>query len=208
MQTLNRRTKDGRARYNELTEAGWIVVTPGEFERAQAIVAALKAHPDVRQLLTSGQKEKVFIQEREHGLLPLKARLDVHHAEQRQVVELKTIHNLQQITTAMRRYHYPLSAAFYADISQALSVHFIFVQTQEPYEVEVFETSRLDLQEGREQVQSALRRFDECWQANDWPEAEPVKTTDDDDPLMMPDAALIASKGTNRRSSSIGELAL
>lgn len=208
LNTDNRRTKAGKAHYAELARTGRILITPDEFERARAIVAALKAPPDARQLLTGGQKEKTFIQERERGLLPLKARLDIHHAPQRLVVELKTIHDLHRIQTAIHRYRYLLSAAFYANISQSLSVHFIFVQTQEPYEVEVFETSRLDLQEGREQVQSALRRFDECWQANDWPEAEPVKTTDDDDPLMMPDAALIASKSTNRRSSSIGELAL
>jgi hypothetical protein len=207
MQTLNRRTKDGRARYNELTEAGWIVITPDEFERARAIVAALKAHPDARLLLRGGQKEKTFIQERERGLLPLKARLDIHHAPQRLVVELKTIHDLHRIQTAIHRYRYPLSAAFYADISQALSVHFIFVQTQEPYEVEVFEMPRLDLQEGREHVQSALRRFDECWLKKEWPEAEPQADLDDD-PLMMPAALMAANPNRQRFDLPIGELAL
>lgn len=75
------------------------------------------------------------------------------------------------------------------------------------YEVEVFETSRLDLQEGREQVQSALRRFDGCWQANDWPEAEPVKTTDDDDPLRM-DFMLPKAAVQQRGELPVGELAL
>ncbi len=41
------------------------------------MVTALKAHSDARLLLMGGQKEKTFIQERERGLLPLKARLDI-----------------------------------------------------------------------------------------------------------------------------------
>lgn len=208
IQTLNRRTKEGRARYNTLTETGWIVVTPSEFERAQAIVAAMKAHPDARQLLTSGQKEKTFIQERDRGLLPLKARLDIHHPGQRLVGELKTIHSLDAMQKAIDRYRYALSAAFYADISQALYVHFVFIQTQEPYDVEVFELPPQELQEGREQYQAALRRFDDCWQRKEWPEAEPIADLDDD-PLMMPATFMATNNTTHTRFNwPVGELAL
>jgi hypothetical protein len=178
-----RRSKAGKEHYAELKATGMIIVKPDEFEHAQAIVAAMKAHPDARQLLSGGQKEKTIIQERRHGLLPLKARLDIHHSDQRLVGELKTIHDIGKIKATMERYRYPLSAAFYADISHAEKVQFIFVQTGEPYEVTVFELSRLQLQEGREQFQTALQRFDECWKANHWPEAEPVADLDDD--LLM-----------------------
>jgi|GEM_PF-1630901 len=206
--TGNRRTKAGKARYAELAATGKIIITPDEFERAKAIVDALKAHPEARKLLTGGKKEQTLIQERERGLLPLKARLDIHHPDQRLVGELKTIHNLAAMDQAIDRYRYALSAAFYADLAQAETVQFIFVQTSEPYDVAVFEMSRLDLQEGREQYQSALRRFDECWKANDWPEAAPI-STEDDDPLMMP-AVFSTANATNhaRFDLPIGELAL
>ena len=117
--------------------------------------------------------------------MPLKARLDIHHENQRLVGELKTIHDINQIKTTMQRYRYPLSAAFYQELAQALTVVFIFVQTHEPFDIAVFELLPLDLQEGHEQWQSALQRFDQCWLKNEWPEAEPV-TDMDDDPLMMP----------------------
>ena len=183
--SYERRSKAGKARYSELTATGKIIITPDDFDRAQAIVAAMRAYPEAKQLLTGGQKEKTIIQERARGLLPLKARLDIHHPDQRLVGELKTIHDINQIKSTMERYRYPLSAAFYADLSASQSVQFIFVQTGEPYEVAVFELSRLQLQDGREQWQSALQRFDECWEANHWPEAEPVAPDLDDDPLMM-----------------------
>ena len=200
------RSQVKKARYAELKATGMIIITPDEFERAQAIVAALKAHPEARQLLSGGQKEKTIIQERQRGLLPLKARLDIHHPGQRLVGELKTIHDINQIKTTMERYRYPLSAAFYADLSASQSVHFIFVQTGDPYEVAVFEMSRLQLQEGREQWQSALQRFDECWLKNDWPEAEPVAPDLDDDPLMM--NFMPMNPNRQRFELPVGELAL
>ena len=58
---------------------GWMAVTPAELERARALVAALHADPDARKLLRGGKKERTIIQPRASGLLPLKARLDVHH---------------------------------------------------------------------------------------------------------------------------------
>ena len=183
--SYERRTKAGKARYTELAATGKIIITPDEFERAQAIIAAMKAHPEARLLLSGGKKEKTFIQERGHGLLPLKARLDIHHPDQCRVVELKTSYDIARIETTMKLYRYPLSAAFYRELAQALTVVFIFVQTREPFEVAVFELSPLDLQEGREQFTTALQRFDECWKANHWPEAEPTATDLDEDPLMI-----------------------
>ena len=182
--SYERRSKAGKARYAELAATGKIIITPDEFERAQAIIAAMKAHPEARLLLSGGKKEQTIIQERGRGLLPLKARLDIHHENQRLVGELKTIHDINQIKTTMQRYRYPLSAAFYRELAQALTVVFIFVQTHEPFDIAVFELLPLDLQEGCEQWQSALQRFDQCWLKNEWPEAEPV-TDMDDDPLMM-----------------------
>lgn len=203
----HRRRKAGKARHAALSATGLTVIHPAEFERAQLIVAALKAHPDARRWLAGGQKEKTVIQERERGLLPLKARLDVHHEARRQVVELKTIHGIEAIEKAIHQYRYALSAAFYAAISESLSVHFIFVETGEPYEVTVFEMPRLQLQEGREQWQSALSRFDDCWRRNEWPEAEPVAAAAAD-PLMMHFLPPKATTVWPRLALPLGELTL
>lgn len=205
--TGNRRTKAGRAHHAALSETGLIVISPNDFERAQAIVAVLKADPDAGKLLKGGKKERTLIQPRKDGLLPLKARLDSYHEAKRQVVELKTTHSLSGIRTTMQRYRYPLSAAFYRELAKALTVVFIFVETREPYDVNVFEMSRLDLQEGREQWQSALKRFDECWLANQWPEAEPTPDMDDD-LLMMNFMPPAAKNNPGRFDLPVGELAL
>ncbi|MCB1918620.1 MAG: PD-(D/E)XK nuclease-like domain-containing protein [Candidatus Competibacteraceae bacterium] len=205
--TGNRRTKDGKARYAALAATGKIVITPNDFERVQAIVAALKADPDARKLITSGKKERTIIQSRQAGLLPLKARLDVHQEEKRHVVELKTIYDLNLIETAMTRYRYPLSAAFYADLSDSLRVTFVFVQTREPYEVQLLEMTKAMLAEGRNQWRTALDRFDECWKARDWSEAAPVADLDDD-PLFMSFTPTTTKNSPGRFDLPIGELTL
>lgn len=166
-----RRSSAGKARYNQLMSTGLTLIKPDELERAQAMVAALKAHPDARPLLRGGKKERTLLQPRAEGLLPLKARLDIHQESQRRIVELKTIHSLRAIATAMHRYRYPLSAAFYQYLVKGLSVIFIFVQTTPPHDIAVFELPRWQLQEGREQWEMALTRFDECWKTNHWPDA-------------------------------------
>ena len=210
--SYERRTKAGKARYTKLAATGKIIITPDEFERAQAIIAAIKTHPEVRLLLSGGKKEKTLIQERGRGLLPLKARLDIHHEHQRLVGELKTIHDINQIKTTMQRYRYPLSAAFYQELARALTVVFIFVQTREPFDIAVFDLLPLDLQEGREQWQSALQRFDQCWLKNEWPEAEPVTDMEPalanagDDPLMM--NFMPMNPNRQRFDLPVGELAL
>ena len=111
------------------------MVRPAALEQARAVVAALHADAEARKLLRGGKKERTIIQPRARGLLPLKARLDVHHESRRQVVELKTTYSIRAVETALARYRYPLSAAFYQDLVKGLSVIFVFVQSREPYPV-------------------------------------------------------------------------
>lgn len=198
-----RRSITGKARYAQLSETGLTPIKRAELDQALAIVDALHGKPAVRKLLQRSKKERTVIQPRKRGLLPLKARLDLHHETKRQVVELKTTWNLAATQATMERYRYPLSAAFYQALVSGKSVVFIFVETTPPHDVEVIPMERPQLQAGREQWQTALARFDECWLANAWPEAEPA--TLDDDPLMVPFGPVPASR---RFEIPVGELAL
>lgn len=203
-----RRSHAGKQTYATLMATGKTVIRPREREQAQAVVAALKAHPEARKLLLYGKKERTLLQPRQPSLLPLKARLDVHDEARRQVVELKTIRDLNLVESAMKRYHYPLSAAFYQHLVRGQSVIMVFVQTTPPHEVAVMPMDRTTLTEGQEQYRFALERFDACWCSGVWPEAEPAPTQDfDEDPLWMPVAPVVA--GTSHRPHTpLGELTL
>jgi hypothetical protein len=198
-----RRSVAGKARYIALQQSGLTVVKPAELDQARAIVAALQADPVARKLLRGGKKERTIIQPRARGLLPLKARLDVHQESRRQVIELKTTWNLAAVQATMGRYRYPLSAVFYRDLVCGLSVIFVFVQTREPYEILVMPMERPQLQDGERQWRTALERFDACWRLNQWPELEPA--AEDADPLMVP---FIPVPALRRVEIPVGELAL
>lgn len=200
-----RRSLVGKAHYVGLAAAGMIVIRPAELDRARAIVAALKGNKPANRLLTYGKKERTIIRPRPAGLLPLKARLDVHCEAKRLIVELKTIRDLGLIRSSMERYRYPLSAAFYREMVRGQATVFVFAQTTPPHDIEIVDFPRAQLEEGREQWQTALRRFDDCWRTGEWPEAEPVEV--DDDPLMLPGTPLFARSGP-RFDLPVGELAL
>ena len=99
-----RRSRAGKARHAALTATGLTVIRPVELEKARALVAALHADAEARKLLRGGKKERTIIQPRARGLLPLKARLDVHREARRQVVELKTTCSIRAVETALERY--------------------------------------------------------------------------------------------------------
>ncbi len=201
----SRRSRNGRAEWEWTLAQGWTPIKPAELDQARALVAALHASPETRKLLRHGKKERTIIQPRARGLLPLKARIDVHDESQRQVVELKTTWNLAASRATMERYRYPLSAAFYRELVRGLSVIFVFVQTRAPYEVLVMPMERPQLRDGEMQWRTALEMFDTCWRLNQWPELEP--TAPDDDPLLM---NFIPAKAAARQRFElpVGELAL
>ncbi len=207
----DRRSNAGKERYAQLNSYGLMVVKPREYSKAVALVAAIKADADARKLLRHGRKERTIIEPRAAGLLPLKARLDIHHEARRQVVELKTTRDLATLQKSIRDYGYLLSAAFYQRISQSRSVVFIFVQTTEPYEVEIFEPAYWQLDQGRDEMNTALQQFDACWLANHWPEEAPAPAPAlDDDPLMMDLLPTNQNQNQNRQrfETEVGELAL
>ncbi len=202
-----RRSLAGKARHAALAATSLTVIRPAELEKARALVATLRADPAARKLLRGAKKERMIIQPRARGLLPLKARLDIHQEARRQVVELKTTYSIRAVETAMDRYRYPLSAAFYRDLSKSLSVIFVFIQTQEPFEVAVIPLDNARLQEGGAQWRDALQRFDACWRSGEWPVAKSAAPERDDDPLLMPFLPA-APRWPHRFEWPVGELAL
>ena len=204
----DRRSKAGKARYAELNQYGLTVIKPKEYSQATAVVRALKADPDARKLLRHGRKERTIIEPRAAGLLPLKARLDLHREAERMVVELKTTRDIATIRKTIADYHYLLSAAFYQHISKSRYVVFIFVESAKPYTVEIFEPAYWQLDQGREAMNTALEQFDACWLANHWPEAEAIAPALDDDPLMLNFLPTNPNPNRQRFEMPVGELAL
>ena len=206
-----RRSTAGKARYAALCASEQTVIKPAELIRAREIVAALHRSRTIWRLLRRGRPERTFIRPRSGGLLPLRGRVDLHDGRQRTVVELKTCRFLtdEVINYSMRMYGYALSAAFYRDWMYAVEVVMVFVESSEPYRTRAFSVSRDTLEAGSEAWRTALARFDACWRAGEWPEAEPPAPAPlDDDPLFLTMPAMAAKPNGPRFDLPVGELAL
>jgi hypothetical protein len=203
----DRRTDAGKAFVLTRAAAGLTVISPAEYERARAVVAALHRDYDAKRLLRRGRAERVIVRKRGAGLIPLKGRLDIDDRRRETVLELKTCRSLEAIDASIRRYGYLLSAAFYQHLVGAKAVIMIFVESSPPHRVRVVPLEPWRLAEGRAAWQTALARFDACWAAGVWPDAEPVAPELDDDPLML--NFLPAAKGSTRRFDiPVGDLEL
>lgn len=204
---FERRSNAGKAAFAALVASGKTPLKPAELSRARAIVNALHASPAARYLLRRGRPERAVIRQRAGGLLPLRGRLDLHDNRARTVIELKTCRSLEAIASSIRQYGYLLSAAFYAHLVRARAIIFIFVESVPPHRVRVVSLDSAQLQEGRDQWQSALARFDQCWASGVWPEAEPSAPDLDDDPLLLQFMPAVNSS-TRRFEMPVGELEL
>jgi hypothetical protein len=178
----NRRTKVGRERWAALEATGKTVVTQAEMETARTIQKSLLYRNRISRLLDAPLREHLIIKDRGPNRLPLKSRLDAYHPDAKCIVELKTVRSLEFINVALTKYGYLLSAAFYMTVADADDFIFIFVETSEPFTAVTLEMTHEQQLIGFLEFQEALKRFDECWQNNDWPDTCPI----DDDPLMMP----------------------
>ena len=180
---------------------------PAELDKARAVAAALQASPEARKLLRHGKKERTIIQPRQPGLLPLKARLDIHHEAKRQIVELKTTWNLAAVQTTMERYRYPLSAAFYRDLVRGRSVVFVFVETTPPYEIAVLpmEQSATASRTGAMAIRPGALRS--VLVPERMARSRTRRRGLDDDPLLM-DLIPVRAAARPRFELPVGELAL
>jgi hypothetical protein len=169
---FERKSKRGKELYNDLKSSGKTIIKPTELYRAKKIVQAFNMNSDAKKFLRYGTREKPFITPRGDSLLPLKARLDLFNKKKGLIVEFKTIYSLKAISSAMDKYNYLLSAAFYQHMSGGINVVFVFIETTEPYNVKIIELNREQLEYGHDQWRNGLKIFDKCWQSDYWPDDE------------------------------------
>lgn len=177
-ESVNRRSKAGKAKFAKLLKAGKLLVAKKDFQTALRATKAVRQHPDARALLEGGEPEKIITVPRGTGLLPLKGRLD-WLGQPPSIAELKTATDARKesFLRDVYRYGYHLSAAFYRMLAsehtgtapEKIPHTFVVVETRPPHAVAVYHTSERLLAQGRTLWETQLARFDECWLEQKWP---------------------------------------
>ncbi|MBQ1790226.1 MAG: PD-(D/E)XK nuclease-like domain-containing protein [Oscillospiraceae bacterium] len=173
----DRRTKEGKAIWNELLASGKEVISQADMD----IINAMQAEY-IRTIYYSGDKDwwkiidsevPLFWTDDETGI-ECKARLDL--LAQDYVIDYKT--TMDASTNAFHRealrYGYDLQAAMYMEAARANGYNpkgFIFIAQEKnaPYMINILYASDAFLDRGRWIMRDLLAQYKECRDSNNWP---------------------------------------
>jgi hypothetical protein len=106
----------------------------------------------------------------------LKIRPDYLNERESAVIDLKSCVDASEkgVMSAVRRYKYHLSAAYYLDVAQELDADvldfvWVFVEKDPPYACAAYRATEVTLMLGREMYRDALGRYHKCLNTDVWP---------------------------------------
>lgn len=160
------------------------IIKADEWEQAQEIAEAVRAHPIAARALSQGQAE-VTLQWTDPGTgLACKGRADWIGSGM--LIDLKTSKSLdlREFTRSIATYDYAAQLAMYLDGARNMgmeidAVGIIGVESSPPYDVGVFELDAGTLELGRMKYQGLLRKVAECLESGQWPGRYPEIVTID-----------------------------
>lgn len=176
--TVNRRTKDGKAAWQEFCEAnsGKDIISTEDFEKIKAMKKALYSTPFAPKLLNGKKEVSYFTKDEDTGLV-VKCRPDCQTmiADTHILVDYKSCNDASN-EAFMRdaiKLSYDLQMAFYKDIMDKVtgynhSVIFIAQEKTAPYVVNVLEANEYFLKSGRDMYKTYLKIYNDCLNSNNW----------------------------------------
>ena len=175
---IDRRTKDGKAAWQEFLQAaeGKSVIDAGTLQHAAEMVEALQAVPFAVRLLDGAHETPFFWQDSMTGEA-CKCRTDCLCTKFSRpvIVDLKTANDAstEAFTRDAVKYGYDLQAAMYsegveANIGAAPLFVFIVVEKAPPYAVNIFQADELFVLRGQMLYREYLSEYHYCKQTGNW----------------------------------------
>ncbi|MGW5711650.1 PD-(D/E)XK nuclease-like domain-containing protein [Streptomyces olivaceus] len=182
-------TKAAKTARAEAYDMGVVPLLRREYKQVEAMVAAVRSHPDASSLLAMQgvAEQSIYWTDPDTGIR-CRVRPDwlVQHPRVTLVVDLKTTTDASPdaCSKAIESYAYHQQGALYIDGVQAAGLApegarfiWIFVSKKAPHLVTVRELADQDQDIGRARNQRALRIYRDCEQSDTWPDwTGPVPT--------------------------------
>jgi hypothetical protein len=176
---VNKRTKAGKAEYAEwlLANEGKDPISEDDAQRIAAMAVSFNAHPEVRAMMfgTKGQAEHEISWRDPITGANCKCKPDWLAADTSLAIDLKTCDSAHptDVSRAIRRYMYHLSAAFYLQGIEAERLkipqwRWVFVEKKAPYAVAVYHPAAALIDDGDALVSRALDIYRTCSRRNAW----------------------------------------
>lgn len=187
--------EDDKTAVAALRAEGKVPLRPSDYAAAEAMVAAVKAHPIAGKLLTGGEPERTLIwRDPATGVL-CRAKTDWLRPDG--IVDLKTAEaaDAEALSKASYNHGYAIQAPFYLrgfrllnlDAAVQREPFFVHVSVEKvpPYLVHVHQLTERAIAWGDRQVSEALAIYRDCTAAGVWPGYPTDEITDIDLPAWV-----------------------
>ncbi len=167
----DRRTKDGKARYEAIQASGATIISAADFDAITAMVEQIRHHPVAAALLQDGIAEASVFWKHPPTGLECKCRPDWWNREAGMVVDLKTTEDASPagFARSVAAYRYHVQAAHYSIGTKASRFVFIAIEKKAPYAVAVYELDNEAMALGHKLRDRDLEVFSSCQEFNAWP---------------------------------------
>jgi exodeoxyribonuclease VIII len=167
----DRRTKDGKARYEELQARGATIISAADYDAITAMVGQIRQHPVAAGLLQDGIAEASVFWNHPPTGIECKCRPDWWKREAGMVVDLKTTEDAspEGFARSVAAYRYHVQAAHYSAGTKASRFVFIAIEKKPPYAVAVYELDADALTLGHKLRDRDLEQYASCLEFNTWP---------------------------------------
>lgn len=176
------RTQDARDIRNQARSEGKIPLLRADYVKAQALAAAVHAHPLAGPLFNPlfGDPERSLFWRDERFGIWRRARLDwlPHSTGYRMIIpDLKSCVSAapEAMAKACGNFGYYVQSAWYVDAVQALGLAvdpaflLVFVESAPPHLISVGQLDNEAMDAGRERGEEACERYRDCTEAGVWP---------------------------------------
>lgn len=195
----DRRTKAGKAAYNEIIEAGKTPLNESDMSQIKAMKDSILTHPFCREALSFGLPEVSLFWHPEGSPVTAKGRVDFLNPEEALIIDLKTARDAspEGFRKAAAGFKYHWQAYWYVQgvtyLIGPASWRFIFIAIEKtpPYAVGVYELHPDDIEAASEQVDPLIMTFEDCQRSGEWPGYSPEIET-----LHLPSWALFPGENS------------
>jgi len=173
-ENIDRRTKEGKAIYQEYQATGKKLITQEDYDRICKMEVNLRSNDLVKPLMQGGSNEVTLVGE--INGVKVKARLDRMTADG-DIIDLKSVNDIpttKNFRSTIFQYKYYVQAAFYSLLLKEATgrepkFYFIAMEKSDPYSVRVFTLDKEFIERGKKEVIEGLELYKACVKSNFWP---------------------------------------
>lgn len=167
----DRRTKEGKAKYEELVAAGYQILSLNDADAITSMATAIHNHPVAGPLVKVGESEVSSFWKHGTTGLECKCRADLWNQSEATIIDIKTTEDAGPagFARSVAAYRYHVQAAHYMVGLEAKRFLFVVVEKKAPYAVAVYELDADAMREGRRLRDRDLDQYASCAEFNTWP---------------------------------------